>query len=266
MTPAELIAVVEAEGEALQAAAAERMDAAVPSCPGWDVATLVNHLGRVHRWTVEAVSAAGPAPAGFPPRPDEVTLEWFAEGVALLASTLRDADPDGPAWTLVGPGTVRFWIRRQAVETAMHRWDVELAAGAPTAIDAELAVVGIDEVLDVHLPRRLSGERPPSLPAGTLHLHATDHAHGEWNLRRSPARARPAGDGVDDHDGRGDGIDREDGVGQLLVGHGHERADATVEATAADLLLWLWGRRDLDAVVVHGDRETAAAWAGLLAD
>ncbi|HEV2311062.1 MAG TPA: maleylpyruvate isomerase N-terminal domain-containing protein, partial [Acidimicrobiia bacterium] len=33
-------------------AAAERagLDARVPSCPDWDVAALLAHIGRVHRW------------------------------------------------------------------------------------------------------------------------------------------------------------------------------------------------------------------------
>ncbi|HEY7719744.1 MAG TPA: maleylpyruvate isomerase N-terminal domain-containing protein, partial [Pedococcus sp.] len=50
---------------AAMARAVERADpaAAVPACPGWDVTTLVDHLGRVHLW------AAAAARTGEEPRP-----------------------------------------------------------------------------------------------------------------------------------------------------------------------------------------------------
>lgn len=241
MTPDELRAAIVDEAEALAAAARGHMDAEVPSCPGWTVETLLNHLGRVHQWTRELVSAGGDAPTGFPPRPDAVTEEWFLDGVTQLCATLEEAGAEAPAWTFLGPGAARFWFRRQAVETAVHRWDVELAAGRPPApIGTDLALVGVDEILDMHLPRRLASDDAPSLPVASLHIHATDTPHGEWVVRSSD--------------------------GELLVGHGHERGDAAVRATAGDLLLWLWGRRSLDDVEVLGSRGAAEAWAGLLAD
>lgn len=240
MTPDELIDTIEREAAQFLDAALADLDADVPSCPGWDLRTLVNHLGRVHRWARDAVVAGGDAPAGFPPRPDELTDEWFREGVTLLADALREAGPEAPAWTFLGPGTARFWARRQALETAVHRWDAQSAVGPPSPIDAELAVVGVDEILDLHLPRRLDGTDGRLLPEESLHIHATDDAHGEWIVRS---------------------LD-----GELLVGHGHEKGDAAVRGTASDLLLWLWGRRSLDELEVFGDASVAGAWAGLLAD
>lgn len=237
MTVDELIAALEREAATLISAASTDFEAAIPACPGWDVRTLVVHLGRVHRWATAALQAGGSAPAGFPARPDELTDTWFADGVNELADVLRTVDPDAPAWTFLGPGTTRFWARRQALETAVHRWDVEDAIGGATPVDAELAVAGVDEVLDVFLPRRLQGDEPPTLPAGSLHIHATDDDHGEWIIRS--------------HDG------------ELLVGHGHEKGDAAVRGPAGDLLLWLWGRLDLDALEVFGDAGVARDWAGL---
>ena len=32
--------------------------ATVPACPGWDVTTLVDHLGRVHLWAATAARTA----------------------------------------------------------------------------------------------------------------------------------------------------------------------------------------------------------------
>lgn len=239
MTPEELVDTIEAEADSLISAATGALDADVPSCPGWDLRMLVNHLGRVHRWARDIVLAGGQAPDGFPGRPDEVTAAWFREGVAQLTATLREAGPDAPAWTFLGPGTARFWARRQALETTVHRWDAQSAVGQDPAIGAELAIVGVDEILDLHLPRRIQGDPAAALPTGTLHLHATDDDHGEWIVRS-----------VD---------------GELLVGHGHEKGDAAVRAAAGDLLLWLWGRRDLGELEVFGDADVARSWAALLA-
>ena len=240
VTPEELQDALEREADTLITVARDHMADDVPSCPGWTVETLVNHLGRVHRWARELVAAGGDGPPPFPGRPDEVTEEWFRAGVREFTAAFAEAGADGPAWTFLGPGTARFWMRRQALETAVHRWDVELAAGSPTAVDAELAVVGVDEVLDMHVPRLLAGDDPPSLPHQSLHLHASDNPHGEW-------------------------IVGSDG-GEMLVGHGHEKGDAAVRGSASDLLLWMWGRRTLDDLEVMGDRAVAEAWAGVIAD
>lgn len=64
----------------------------------------------------------------------------------------RPCDPP-PAglncFTLV-PGVAprTFWVRRQAHETAIHRADLEAAAGAPvTAVDASFAQDGLGEII-----------------------------------------------------------------------------------------------------------------------
>src|SRR2546430_15509187 len=36
--------------DALTRAAAGALERRVPGCPDWDVATLVDHVGRIHRW------------------------------------------------------------------------------------------------------------------------------------------------------------------------------------------------------------------------
>ncbi len=40
----------------------------------------------------------------------------------------------------------------------------------------------------------------------------------------------------------------------MVVEPGHAKGDAAVRGPAADLLLWLWGRRPLDGFEVFGDR------------
>ncbi|MGI8793082.1 MAG: maleylpyruvate isomerase family mycothiol-dependent enzyme [Acidimicrobiales bacterium] len=235
MEPAEQIAAIEREAEALITAAERAPEAAVPSCPGWTVDTLVNHLGRVHRWATEIVLAGGDPPQGFPPRPELADAAWFREGAANLRRALTATDPDAPCWTFLGQGTARFWFRRQTLETAVHRWDVEESFGAAGQFDTALAVDGVAEIFEMHLPRLLAGHDAPDLPLGSLHVHATDSPEGEWILERS-----------DD--------------GQLVLRHGHEKGDAAVRASAGDLLLWGWGRGALAGLEVVGDAEVAQAW------
>nr|MDT0667734.1 maleylpyruvate isomerase N-terminal domain-containing protein [Micromonospora sp. DSM 115978] len=102
-------------------------DAQVPGCPGWAVEDLVGHLGTIHRWAATIVRTGKvaeepPAPSGTPSE----LLAWFDEGRAELVATLLGVDSDRECWTFgPRPRTAGFWIRRQAHETAVHRWDLE---------------------------------------------------------------------------------------------------------------------------------------------
>lgn len=232
MTRDELVEAIRREGAALSAAAAKDLDAQVPSCPDWDVRQLLNHLGRVHRWATDFVRTGATEGKPFPPKPDVVDVAWFDEGVAALASVLEETDPDTPVWNFAAaaPNTARFWARRQACETAVHRWDAEAAVGDPSPIETELAITGVDEMLDLFL----SGRKAEL--GGTVHFHATDSPHGEWVAR----------------------VDPEDG---LVVGHGHEKGDVALRATASDLLLWLWGRPVAqEGLEVFGDAALLEQW------
>jgi len=227
----ELVAALRREGAMVAEAAATDMDAAIPTCPPWDERQLLNHLGRVHRWAIAHVAASATQMLAFPPKPETVDVEWFRAGVDELADLLSAADPETLVWNFVAgaPQPARFWIRRQAVETAIHRVDAQLAFAKADPIDTELAIAGVDEALDVFL----SG-RPTDL-GGSVHFHATDSPHGEWVVRT-----------VD---------------GGLLAGHGHEKADVAMRASAGDLLLWLWGRDvDADRLEIFGDTTILDNW------
>lgn len=236
MHPDELLEAIRTEAAALAAVAESAIDRPVPACPGWDVRQLVNHLGRVHRWVTGMVRARSAEAGAFPPRPEVVDVPWFLEGATELVAALEAAGPDVPMWTMAGgDGTSRFWIRRQAVETAVHRWDAEHAAGAPTPIETELALAGADEAIDVFLAPR-NGEL-----GGSVHLHTTDSGHGEWIIRDDPD-------------------------GGLMIGHGHEKGDVALRATASDLLLWLWGRDvPADRLEIFGDATILDRWRANLA-
>ncbi len=228
------------DGPALLVAANGAIGVGVPSCPQWTMAELVGHVGGVHRWVEQMVRDRSVVAGRFPAAPEgwDERAGWYEEGLALLVGALEGIGPDEPVWNWAeqGPGPARFWHRRMAHETAVHRWDAQNAAGAPLAIDTNLAVDGIDEYLAV-VSTRL--QRAPKVElAGALGLDVTD-SPVSYTLVLEP-----------DH------VERR---------HGLDGADAVVRATASDLLLWILGRHSTedDALVVAGDQAVAAAWAGV---
>lgn len=235
-------ALIRADASALIAAARSAgLDAPTPSCPGWTVQTLVGHIGLVHHFAAETLRLGGENPwdAGLAPvdtPQDEAILDWFAGTTGRLLERIASTEPGAPAWNWSRePHLAAFWPRRMAHETAVHRWDAERAAGDPAPIAADVAVDGIDEVLDVFLPVRLA---PDADLHGTLHLHATD-ADGEWLV----------------------GIEG----GAISTRREHAKGDAAVRGTASDLNLFLWGRLDASALELHGDTSVVERWRAVAA-
>ena len=222
-----------AGGAALADAARRGIDDPVPSCPDWSVRDLVGHVGTVHAWVLACLASAPDerprfGKTGGPPA--EGLIDWYVAVHRELGDAMETPDLDHivPSWA--GPVPVRWWLRRQAHEVAVHRWDGELAHGVPAPIDAPLAVDGIDEFLDVFVPRlgaKLAGS------GETMHLHATD-IDGEWLVKR-------AADGSQ-------------------TTRGHAKGDVALRGTASDLLLLLWGRRSADDLETFGDTSVFASW------
>jgi uncharacterized protein (TIGR03083 family) len=230
--------IVQQDGEALGDAAAADLTAEVPAAPGWDTRELLRHVGFVHtRTSVILQTGTTERPSRknglLPEVPDGGILDWYRSALSTVVADLRALDdPDRTVWTFFEPQQrAGFWPRRMAHETLVHRVDAEQAVGRPVGpIDPELAVDGVAEVFEVFVPAFASGSSPGD--GRTVHLHATD-AEGEWLIRFDP--------------------------GGLVVEPGHAKGDAGVRVPAADLLLWLWGRRPLDGLDVFGDPAAAGA-------
>jgi uncharacterized protein (TIGR03083 family) len=235
------LTIVTAEGSALADAAEGHLDAPVPTCSDWTVAQLVAHVGGVHGWSRRVVAAGGERvslrDSPRPPEDPADLLPWYRSGLADLVEGLS-GDADAPAWTFspTAPNTVGWWQRRQALETAVHRFDAQTAAdsGPADGIATDLAVVGIDEFVVDFLPRALAAN-PTEALTGTLHLHATD-APGEWWL--------------------------DFGAEGLATRREHAKADTAVRGPASGLYLWLWNRQTPEAagLEIFGRVETADAW------
>lgn len=235
------LAAIRREGAALGAAAgAAGLEAAVPGCPGWTVADLVGHQGRLHRWVTRLLEERPRFEPGFFGDVEvpgaALLLDWYSAGVDPLADSLEAAGPDAEVWSWTAWHTAGFWARRMAHETAVHRWDAESAGGGGrvvAAIDAAFAVDGVDEALDM-LPFR-PGTKDLAGGGETIHLHCTD-TDGEWLIRLEPT---------------GVAVTRE-----------HAKGDVAARGTASDLLLFLYGRIALDSLDVFGDSNLLTRWQG----
>lgn len=145
--------------------------AAVPACPGWTVADLVDHVGGVHQWArhavVEGTPDGQPAPLSGDP------AQWYAGHARALVEAL--SDPSAPAWTFGTEQTVAWWQRRQTHETLMHTRDLLDAAGRVDEwrLDPDLAWDGVREVATEFYPRQVRLGRTEPIP-GTLRLVPTD--------------------------------------------------------------------------------------------
>ncbi|MCA2213677.1 maleylpyruvate isomerase family mycothiol-dependent enzyme [Jidongwangia harbinensis] len=238
------LGALRADGPALRDAVEEAgPEAAVPSCPGWIVADLVEHLTSLMRWvretTTRGVITRPPDRVVPEPRPEwSEALEGLRRELTGMTETLDALEPELPAWTWPAQAKkAGFWHRRMAHEVSVHRWDAEAAAGRPTPIETKLAADGVTEILDTWLP---AGRRHEATNLqGVVHLVATDAAY-EWFLRL-----------------RGTGVALLD-TGTILDSDDHHaRAEAT--GTASDLQLALMGRRPLDVLTLGGDRRLVAA-------
>lgn len=157
LTAERYLELLRREGELLLSVAESSMHLSVPTCPGWTVDDVVFHTGSVYAHKVSSLRLgrrAGEGESSAPPDDADfdADLAWCHAMLHEVAAELAARPPEAPAMPWGDePKTVAFWQRRMALETAVHRADVEAAKGVITPIDADLALDGIDEVLHVML-------------------------------------------------------------------------------------------------------------------
>jgi uncharacterized protein (TIGR03083 family) len=251
------IAAVERDGGLLaDAAQAVGLTAGIPACPGWQVRDLVRHQAYVHRWAARHVAeraariidtADEAAILGGGP-PDAELIASYSEGVAALVHTLRAADPDMACATFwPAPSPLAFWARRQAHETAIHRFDAQAAGEAAdplTAFAPDFAADGIDELITGFAARRKK-----SGPGKSLLVRATDVIaawHYEWPSD-GQVRARRTGAGA---------------AGDSAAGDGGWPADCELSGPASAVYLFLWNRCATaePGITITGDPAILSTW------
>ena len=246
---------------AILEAAALGFDRPIKGCPGWDVAGLTAHMGRVYtfwsKWVRERPRGMGREAmneiaadrdarlpgytawdrAGFPreSRPEGIIPFARTTGDELDAA-LIELEPEETVWTFIPPHqTGAFVFRRVAMETTIHRWDAEEAHGIAGPIDDTLARDGIDEMLKMF--REDPAYEPSEGRREATILLREEPGRGRWRVAFGKSGITTSPD---------------DGP-----------ADAVVAGSASDLWLYIMGRRAAGEMHVEGDGALAASWGDL---
>jgi uncharacterized protein (TIGR03083 family) len=204
----------------------------VPSCPAWNVADLVWHLGEVHFFWSSVVGRRMSSPDAYvePVRPaDDALIGFYRSNLDDTVRVLTQVDSDQPVWTWAGQQPAAWVARRMAHETSVHRADADLSAGGAAAVEAQLASDGIDEFLQYFLD---GSPDDAAAVGGSVHIHCGDVA-GEWTIQP-------------------------DASGAFAVTREHAKGDCALRGAASDLLLALWRRTPLSSIDVVGDADVAA--------
>lgn len=221
-------------------AAAPDLDVPVPTCPGWTLADLAEHIGQGRRrWaTIVAVGPSDERPAGTAPseatpapREPEELHEWLAASVEQLDAALREAGPDRGCWAWwdesQSPLTAGAVARHQVQELAVHTYDAQVALGAPQPLPDEAAVDGVEEFLSTC---NATTHAWPHEPATLDYVSTEGRA---WRLALSGDGAR---------------FDRlPDG------GSSTDAATLTARAPASQIVLSMYGRIPVRSLETEGD-------------
>ncbi|MFJ7586211.1 maleylpyruvate isomerase family mycothiol-dependent enzyme [Streptomyces sp. NPDC097617] len=243
----DLLGLIDERSAAFRAAvaAAPSLDAQVPTCPGWTLFDLVKHLGGGDRFWA-AIVGAGPADAPLAeaaaaraalelPREPEVLLAWLAASTELLLSTLREAGPESGSWTWwpasQSPQTSGGIARHRVQESAVHTYDVQLAAGAPQPLPAEVALDGVEEFLFTVCATPSAWPHKPT----AFDFHAAEGR--SWRLT------------VDGDGARSTRIP----APTAATGQDSDAAGASIHGTASELVLYLYDRIQAASLHVDGD-------------
>jgi len=163
---------------------------------------------------------------------------WMRLGAGVLVDVLATTPLDADTWHPF-PFDQKAWVwsRRQMIETALHRWDAEVATTGGSDLDPMLASEGVDEFFQLGLPR-IFARTGEAVPTASLHVHCTDEGmpdgSGEWIAWNESGEMRTAPE--------------------------HRKGDAAVRGAAADILLVFMGRADAGGLDIVGDPAAAAAW------
>jgi hypothetical protein len=141
--------------------------------------------------------------------------------------TLRTADQSAACWTWYPlQQDVAFITRHQVQEAAVHHWDAADATGAIWTIDPQVAADCVDEFLEFSLSTEVDPADPLPPPLGGAFALVAADVGVSWSVR----------------DGSTPGTLAVDGAAAATV----DEAVPVIEATAADLLLWLYERTEID--------------------
>src|SRR4051812_22677906 len=246
MTGDDYLTSLSADVASIAGVGSTSLHARVPSCPDWEVADLIRHVGGFHRYVTylaELADGESEQPRGFQSavaavnalEPNADLVAWLEQGADDLSQALRAATPTKTMRTFYGVHHPALLIRRAATETTVHRWDAAGANGTPQPIEPTLADDAISEFLDVLMPLFFKYDAFAGT-GQTIRLEPAGGDRAAWVIAVGPESTtwcRQTDDSA---------------------------SDATVRASASDLYLWFLGRDTAAPVDVLGDAEMPDRW------
>jgi uncharacterized protein (TIGR03083 family) len=228
-------------------------EASVPTCPGWTVTSLVEHVGQTQHWVSEIIERRITDPSQLPTEMAELPAEpqawpaWLSDAAARAAAACSNAALEAPVFNAAGDNRTGA-LHSLLNEAVIHGFDAAAAAGHDYDLDTDIAAALITNHLAMLTSPTWAAQRSDSAAAlrgttETLHWHATDEPSlgdsGEWHIERHPDGARWQ--------------------------HRHGTADVTVQGPAPSLLLVLTRRLPLTGghrhhVTIEGDVDLARHW------
>jgi uncharacterized protein (TIGR03083 family) len=214
-------------------AADGNLTAAVEHCPGWTVADLVHHVTEVQWFWATIVEERLTAPPDAARRPARAGADRLIPALRSeserLVRTLAAACADDHVYTWApAQQDVAFVTRHQVQEAAVHHWDAAHARGDAPVIGEPIAADSVEEFLTFSV----SSDADPAEPA-------RPPLDGTFGLRTDGGPSWTVADG--------------EASGTVAWTRGVHDGTPTIAGSAADLLLWLYGRVDVDTSGVAPD-------------
>lgn len=126
----------------------------VPSCPDWDVRTLVAHLIGTHHMMLSAINETREAPGAH----DNLVPIWSAARQGVL-DALRD--PEIADRTVQSPfGEMTFAALAGGLlcgDTIFHTWDLAHATGQDETLDAQMCAEQVEMMIPIDGMIRMPG-------------------------------------------------------------------------------------------------------------
>lgn len=243
MKVARYLECFDSDAERLREAAALARSVRVPSCPGWTGADLAKHVADVYLHKASCIRFGHHPDDWHPEESDEDPFDRLGRALRELRTEFAEREAGQTRFGFVPTRPeVGFWIRRMAQETAVHRYDAELATGSVTPVAEDLALDGVDEMLTIFV-------------GWEVREFASDPEVAEL-LAEADGRSIAIRSGSSGYLVRA----TSSGVDVTAVSSEVFPADvaATVTGEPSRLLLWLWHRVGDDAVRIDGDVDAIA--------